>query len=214
MTAAESLQKLLPLLFMMIGPIKLIPAFAMLAGELEPPLRRKMALRSAAFAMLAAILAMLVGFPILSGWGVSPAALAAAAGLLLLLASLPQALGRIQAGAPVLPANEEQVRAMAVAPLAFPLILPPFAVGVLVLFAAYEPTTTMKLWVIGAVFALMLLNVVSMIFARQLMRWIGGTTFQVLGAVFGVLQIALAIEMLLWAASVAFPAIAPAAAAG
>lgn len=206
MTAPESLLKLLPLLFMMIGPIKLIPAFAMLAGTLEEPMRRRLALRSALFAMLAATLAMLVGYPILSGWGASPASLAAAAGLLLLLASLPQALGREHGPAPTPPSTELQVRAMAVSPLAFPMILPPYAVGVLVLFAAYEPTVDMKLAVIGAVFVLMLLNLVAMIFARQLMGWIGVTTFQVLGAVFGVLQIALAIEMILWAASVALAA--------
>ena len=201
MTAPESLQKLLPLLFMMIGPIKLIPAFAMLAGTLEAPQRRRLALRSAIFAMLAATLAMLVGFPILSGWGASPASLAAAAGILLLLASLPQALGKEHAGSPIPITSEQQLRAMAVSPLAFPLILPPYAVGVLVLFTAYEPTLGMKLSVIGAVFALMLLNLTAMIFARQLLGWIGVTTFQVLGAVFGVLQIALAIEMILWAVS-------------
>lgn len=209
MTAPESLQKLLPLLFMMIGPIKLIPAFAMLSGQLDAPLRRQLALRSAMFAMLAATLAMLVGFPILSGWGASPAALAAAAGLLLLLASLPQALGKEQPGPPPSPTNEQQVKAMAVAPLAFPLILPPYAVGLLVLFAAYEPTVNMKLSVIGAVFVLMLLNFAAMIYARQLLGWIGVTTFQVLGAVFGVLQIALAIEMILWAVAAAFSAAPP-----
>lgn len=209
MTDPDSLQRLLPLLFMMIGPIKLIPGFAMLAGQLDAPLRRRLALRSAMFAMLAATLAMLVGFPILSGWGASPAALAAAAGLLLLLASLPQALGKEQSAPPTAPTNEQQVKAMAVSPLAFPLILPPYAVGVLVLFAAYEPTLSTKLGVIGAVFALMLLNFAAMIYARQLLGWIGVTTFQVLGAVFGVLQIALAIEMILWAVAVAFSTAPP-----
>ena len=209
MTAPESLQKLLPLLFMMIGPIKLIPTFAMLAGKLDAPLRWRLALRSAVFAMLAATLAILAGFPILSGWGASPASLAAAAGLLLLLASLPQALGKEHATPPTAPTNEQQVKAMAVSPLAFPLILPPYAVGVLVLFAAYEPTLSMKLSVIGAVFVLMLLNFAAMIYARQLLGWIGVTTFQVLGAVFGVLQIALAIEMILWAVTTAL-AVGPA----
>ena len=208
MTAPESLQKLLPLLFMMIGPIKLIPAFAMLACELDAPLRRRLALRSSLFAMLAASLAMLAGYPILSGWGASPASLSAAAGLLLLLASLPQALGSNHGATPPLPADEQKLRAFAVSPLAFPLILPPYAVGVLVLFAAYEPGLNMKLAVIAAVFVLMLLNLLAMTCARQLLDWIGATTFQVLGAVFGVLQIALAIEMILWALAMALPSAA------
>ena len=209
MTAPDSLQKLLPLLFMMVGPIKLIPAFAVLSGQLEAPLRRQLALRSVAFAMLAATLAMLVGYPILSGWGASPASLAAAAGLLLLLASLPQALGKEHSAPFTPPTTALHVKAMAVSPLAFPLILPPYAVGVLVLFAAYEPTWVMKLSVIGAVFVLMLLNFAAMTFARQLLGWIGVTTFQVLGAVSGVLQIALAIEMILWALAMAFPTSVP-----
>jgi hypothetical protein len=54
---------------------------------------------------------------------------------------------------------------MALAPLAFPRILPPFAVGVLILFGAYFPDIASQLRIAGLSLALLVVDYLAMRYA-------------------------------------------------
>jgi hypothetical protein len=69
--------------------------------------------------------------------------------------------------------------------------VPPFAVGVLILFAAFFPDLRSQLQMVALAFGLLLADLVAMRHARRILAVIGAGTLQVLGAVFGVLQLAL-----------------------
>ncbi|MEB3242569.1 MAG: MarC family protein [Cyanobacteriota bacterium] len=195
------LSKLIVLLFVMTGPLRVIPAFASLTASFSPASRHRLARRGVVVAALGVLLAVVVGHPVLEAWDTTPQALAAATGLLLLLAALQPLVGW-PAAAPPRPSPSEpelDIGQFALTPLAFPTILPPYAVGVLVLFAGFFPDLASLGKMLAAAYSLLLINLVAMIYARQILKVIRASTLQLLGAVFGVLQLALAIQMIFWA---------------
>jgi len=98
-------------------------------------------------------------------------------------------------------ATDADLERLALSPLAFPIIVPPFAVGVLVLFSAFFHDLTSQLQMVGVAFTLLLIDLLAMRAARRIMAVLGPSSLQVLGAV---LQLALAMQMIFWAVRAAF----------
>lgn len=182
---------LLPLVFMMMGPIGLIPAFVGATAGMEPVAKRRVAFRAWSFATIGVVLAVVLGAGILQAWGASPSSLVIAAGALLGLSALKNLLFRDAAqpgGRPPDPA---------ISPLAVPTILSPYGVGVLVIFVAYLPGTAAKLAIGAVAISILALDYLAMRHADRLMSLIGPVALTLLGAVFGVLQLALGVEMII-----------------
>ena len=188
------LKQIFVLLFMMTGPLKAVPTFDALTTAMSPSERAAVARKAVVIAAIALTLAIVAGHGIMTSWGASPQAVSAAAGLLLAIASLQAIMG---AAPPPAAAGAE--RDIAIAPLAFPTLVPPYAVGVLILFASYFSQTANLLQIVGLAVGLMLVNWIAMTFADRILRVLGPTTLKVLGSVFGVLQLSLGIEMMLFA---------------
>lgn len=188
------LKQIFVLLFMMTGPLKAVPTFAALTATLPKNARGPLARKAVFLAMIALALAIFVGHGIMSSWGASPQAVSAAAGLLLAIASLQAILGTASTAA-----QEVSESDLAISPLAFPTLVPPYAVGVLILFASHFNETAYLLQIAGLAVGMMLLNWLAMTFASQILRVLGPTTLRVLGSVFGVLQLSLGIELIFYA---------------
>jgi multiple antibiotic resistance protein len=196
-------QKLLPLMFMMMGPIGLIPKFAAITAQLDPPTARRLAARAVGYAFLATFIAALIGAGVLDAWGVSQGSLMIAAGVFLLLTTVAPALGLGPGPAPApsqappeaSPPASGEVLGLALAPLAFPSIVSPYAVGVFILFCSYVPTLQEKAELFAVVCGVLALDYLAMLGARRFMATIGMTPLLILGAVFGVLQTALGVEL-------------------
>ena len=137
--AAVPFERLFTLLFMMMGPAAVMPVFAVLTEGAAPKLSRRIAFRAAFFAGIAVALAVLLGYGVLTSWGATPASLVIAGGLLLLLSALQTTMMRpMPAGpGPAQATAAEPSLAIALSPLAFPGIVAPHAIGVLIIFAAY-----------------------------------------------------------------------------
>ncbi len=144
------------LLFIMLGPIKVIGPFVRLTGSADESLRRGIALRAFWISSIALVLAATAGQLLLGKWNLST-----------------------------------------VAPLAFPTIVTPYGIAVLIIFLVLSPGLDYSLKVMGALALVMVLNLLCMLYARQILKVIGVTVLQILGAVLGVLQIALGMEYLL-----------------
>lgn len=185
------------LIFMMMGPVSLIPLFSGATRAADPALRRSIALRAFGFAAIALVIAVAIGAGLLMSWGASRPALIVAAGLLLTIASLRHVLGQSHSPPPGADPPKPPPRSIALAPLAFPSIVTPHGVGVLIVFVAYAPDSSVKLSILGIALAIMVVNLLAMLFAHRLIQWIGTAPLMILGAVFGVLQIALGIEMVI-----------------
>lgn len=195
------LKHLFVLLFMMTGPLKAVPTFAALTAHLDRPEQARIARRAVLLAIIALFLTIFGGHAIMNSWGASPQAVAAAAGLLLAIASLQAILGT----APAAPAAGGGERDLAMSPLAFPTLVPPYAVGVLILFASHFTETSSLVQMIALATGMMLLDWLAMTYAQQILRVLGSATLRVLGSVFGVLQLSLGIEMIFFAFRTAFP---------
>lgn len=194
--AAVPLAKLGPLLFMMMGPVAVMPVFAGVTAKAEPALRLRLALAATGAAAAALTLAVLSGASALEGWGATPASLIIAAGILLTIAAMRGVLGF---GQPASGAAEPQPPTMrlALAPLAFPTMVPPHAIGVMVIFVAYFPQPSQKAVILAVALSILLVNFLAMLVARHVLAVIGLVPLIIMGAVFNVLQVALGIEMIL-----------------
>lgn len=197
MTLAAMAAKLFPLLFNMMGPIGVIPAFAALTGEMDPKTRDAVARRAVLLSFCAMIVAVFLGAAMLDAWSIQNGSLILAAGLIVTLtALLPLIPGVAGGGAQAPRAAAVPPLQLALSPLAFPTIVTPRAVGVLVIFVAFFSSTQEKLAVLGVAALMLVLNYFGMRAAAWFMAKVGMAPLLVLGAVFGVLQVALGVEMM------------------
>jgi len=181
------------LLFTMIGPIALLPLFAGVTAGAEPRLRRRIAFMAAAIAFVALAVAIFAGVSVMQSAGTSRSSLVVAAGLILLLTALRNIFGT--ASAPTA-ASAAPSLGVALKPIAIPGIVTPTGVAVIILFASYFPDASDKLAILGMVGVIMVANAGAMMAAHWFMRVIGPAPLIVLGAIFGVLQAAMGVEMI------------------
>ncbi len=176
------------ILFAIAGPIKSMPTFQVLSAGMEVRVRNMLAIKACALGALAIALAVLMVDAMAKKYAVSSPAIGSAAGLMLLVVGVLSLLGKESGPPPTSP-----IDAMG---LAFPVLLPPYAFGLILLFAVSLPTAAMGLITLGA--ALMAMNAVAMIFADAVLKRVGMAPLRLLGAIFGILQVALGMQILFW----------------
>lgn len=197
MTIGAMVAKLLPLLFNMMGPIGIIPVFAALTAHMDEATRLAVARRATLLAFCALTLAVFLGAIMLTAWNISNGTLILAGGLIVTLSAILPLLSLPAGGDGAASATAASPpMQLAVTPLAFPSIVTPRAVGVLIIFIAFFNSTGGKLVVLGAAAFMLVLDYAGMRCARWFMATVGMTPLLVLGAVFGVLQVALGVQMM------------------
>jgi multiple antibiotic resistance protein len=178
----------------MLGPVKLVAPFAALTAAMDESEARKLAARAILFALAGGAVAALVGVKTLSSWAIPPSVLHVTAGLILLLVALKAVLAQYEPPAEASLASAS-VRDVALSPLAFPTILAPHGIAIFILLLAISADPTKDAATLALFGAVMALNWIVLWFARPIVRR-GGTVLAILGAVLGVLQVALALKML------------------
>ena len=197
MSLGQAAGKLFPLLFNMMGPIGLIPVFVRLTADTDQKSRIAMAHRATGLAFVALFLAVFLGAFMLEAWSIGNGSLIFAAGLIVTSTALLPIVSTSGGGASNgAAAGKQSPEQLAVSPLAFPSMVTPRAVGVLIIFVAFYPTVEGKLTVLGIAALMLGLNLLGMRCAHWFMEKVGMTPLLVLGAVFGVLQVALGVEMM------------------
>ena len=183
------------MMFVMLGPLKLLGPFAAQTHELDDAQIRRIALTVFAIALAAAVGGCLVGRQLLDAWDVSTPALVLAAAIVLFLVALRIVLEQYQPARPPaepLPADPTAASMR----LVFPLVLTPYGIATLIALIASSDTAG-ETWLIFAMLTgVMLLNLGAMLLARKVMHGMLLLVLYVLGAVLGVLQVALAVQMI------------------
>lgn len=195
--ATISIGKMFTYFMVMLGPIKLLGPFVKISRGMDGPAARMLAVKGFGIACFAGLLAAILGKNILNSWGVSLPALLLAAGLVLLLVALKSVLSQYEPPAAIPVDTESAPKYLALSPLAFPNIITPYGIAALILLDAAAPEEQTPL-IIGVFLAVMVINLVAMFSARAILKY-GADILTILGAVLGVLQVALAIQMLLLA---------------
>lgn len=180
--------------FVMLGPVKLVTPFAHLTAGLEPAAARRLALKAVGIACAGGLIAAIIGQRALAAWGVSRATLFLAVGIVLFVVALGNVMAAYAPPAPPAPATLPPHAALS--PLAVPLILTPYGVATFVLILAISHDLERQAVIFGLFLFVMLLDLAAMWFARPIARW-GGGLLSLLGAVLGVLQVALGLQLIL-----------------
>jgi len=182
------------LLFSMIGPIALLPHFATVTATAPPPLQARIALFAALVALGTLAIAVFVGAGVMQSAGTSRSALIIAAGIILTLTALRSIFGT---AASTKATTDEPGIGLALMPIAIPGIVTPMGVAIIILFASYFPDFVDRLAIFGVIAAIMVANYAAMRMSHWFMRVIGAIPLLILGAIFGVLQAAMGIEMIM-----------------
>ncbi len=198
-TLSLGLSKIFTFFFLTLGPKAVIAPFARNTAGLEAATRHRVALATTGISLLSIVIAATIGVRVLSNWGVSTGALLIAAGIILFLIALDSI--RDQYAPDQSPAAAEgettSVRRMAFN-LAFPYVVSPYGVAVVILVLTSRPDAVPITPIIAMLAGIMLLNLIVMLNAPAIARsaYIA-PAFAVVGAVLGVLQAALGVQAVL-----------------
>jgi multiple antibiotic resistance protein len=195
--------KIFTYFMVMLGPIKLVGPFVRATKGMDDGVCRKLTMKAFGIACLAGLAAAFVGRSILDKWGVSIPALLLAAGLVLLLVALQAVLSQYSS-APDLPAESPPSpgtvpKGLAFSGITFPHIITPYGTAALILLVTAAPDESRVFEILGIFLAVMVVNLAAMWFARPILKY-GAGLLGLLGAVLGVLQVALAMQMFVAAA--------------
>jgi multiple antibiotic resistance protein len=183
------------LLFLMLGPFKIIGPFAKITKGADAKLTRQIAIRAMTFSSIALLMAAFLGHRIISNFDIPVPILAISGGLILFLVALLNIIN--QFSTPV--TNEESVIVptlhMAINPLAFPTIVTPYGIAAVIVLLSLAPDQESKLTVGAIVLAIMALNLVLMLITRYIYKFLA-VFLALLGAILGIVQVALGLMII------------------
>lgn len=187
--------KIFTFLFLTLGPMKLLAPFERATRGRDGATKRKLALRSSLIAVVAVLVAPLMGEIALRKWNVSLGALLLTAGLLLFLIALKPIVE--QFASPQIqearPASAEPGPLISPMALAFPTIVTPYGIAILIVLLSLS--TTDRVQALGVAIVVLLLDLIGMLFADRILRTpFVAPALGIVGTVLGVLQVALGVQ--------------------
>jgi multiple antibiotic resistance protein len=191
----EEITHIFTMLFLMLGPFKLIGPYAKLTAGADPVLARNVALRAVLISTLALLLAALLGENILSKFGIPVPILAMAGGLILFLVAIHNVIDQFAEHEEQNAAREPLTMKKAMYPLAFPSIVTPYGIAAVIVFITIIPDMKGDLTVAALVLGIMALNLVMMLTIRYTIKFLS-IILPVLGAILSVIQVALGMQVI------------------
>lgn len=192
-----SARKIFLMLFLMLGPIKILVPFVNMTRGTDAKFQRRLATRAVLFSAAALALAGLLGRNVLENFNISIYVLALTGGLVLFLVALQTVLQQGARPAPPRPDGPPPDLHLASSSLAFPTIVTPYGIAAVIVFAALaQDSNEARLVVAGVVLLILAMDWLAMLFAHSILRW-GGTVLQVFAVVLGVTQIALGLQVII-----------------
>src|SRR5688572_19291295 len=188
------------LLFVTLGPLKLLGPFAHATSASDATVVRQVALRAFGLSTACVLAAGFVGSVVLSKWHVSLAAMTLTGGIIFFLVGLRQLLQQYETSPPPPPApaprltNTTMVTALK---LTFPGVVTPYGIAaVIALFVASASNERIEV-IVALLLAVMVLNLVTRLFAHRILNGATALVLQIVGAVLGVLQVAFSVQIML-----------------
>ena len=183
------------LLFLMLGPFKIIGPFSKITQGADPKLIRQIAIRSMMYSSIALLLAAFLGQRIISNFDIPLPILAISGGLILFLVALLTIIKQFGTAS----SNEERILVptlnIALSPLAFPIIVTPYGIAAIIVFLALSPDLSGKLYVGAIVLAIMALNLILMLITRHIYKFLA-VILSLLGAILGIVQVAVGLMII------------------
>lgn len=187
-------------IFVALGPLNVIGPFAAATQGRNRAVKRGVAFRALLLAAIALIVAATVGAKTLHEWGISLGALLLAAGFILFLVALQPILAgyapRTQLAPTAATTVPDRTEAeLALSPVAFPTIVTPYGLALLILLFTLYPLRSERLWIAVIASIVLALDLVAMLCTDVLMKIpFIKTGLDILGCVMGVLLISLGLQ--------------------
>lgn len=187
---------LIAILLITIGPLKASIVYATLTAGANASLRRAIAFKTVIVATIVVLIFIIFGEFILGIFHISLAALKLAGGLILLLFALGMVMGDDKkAKGPEGPVTA----AIAIYPLAMPLMATPQGIVAVVTLSAAQPGLANMATLVVISWAIMAINLAVLLFADKILGSGGGSAMQVVARVIGLLLAGLAMQLMIWA---------------
>jgi multiple antibiotic resistance protein len=185
------------LLFLMLGPIKILVPFVAMTRGADRTLRIRLATRAIIYSAISLALAGFFGRAMMANYNVSVPVLALAGGIVLFLVALQTVLQQtLGSGVAVQQIQREPGMHLALNPLAFPVIVTPYGIAALIVFATLAAGDRgAGLSIAGIVLVILAMDWVAMIFAEPILKWLG-TALQILAVVLGIAQVAIGLQVI------------------
>jgi small neutral amino acid transporter SnatA (MarC family) len=189
------IDQIFTLLFLMLGPFKLIGPFAKATRGADRGLVRQIAFRAAGFSTLALLVAAFLGEIAIQRYGIPLPILMLAGGIIFFLVALRTILEQFTPSAPTDRTDSPPTLDVAISPVAFPGIVTPYGIAALILLVSVS-TDNAQRWIIGGMLlAIMLVNLVAMLQARRILST-AGLFLQIVSAVLAIIQVALGLNII------------------
>jgi multiple antibiotic resistance protein len=192
-TYTLDLAKVFLFFFIMLGPLKIIGPYVAITHAIPDAERRSIPWKVAGIATVAVLVGGLIGERLMRKWNITPGVMELAGAVVFLLVALRMVLA--QYAEPMAPAPA-QAHTTPVMRLVFPVVVTPYGVATFITLMAVSADVSRTSGIVAMVLLVMVLNLLAMLFAHQIMRWVTPLPLQVLGAVLGILQVALALQII------------------
>jgi multiple antibiotic resistance protein len=190
-------QRVFVILFLMLGPVKLLVPFVEMSRQSDPAFRRVLANRAIIFSAAALLLAGAIGDKMVANFGIPLPVLALAGGLILFLVALNTILEQFAAPSLLKPEGAPRDLHALTTRLAFPTIVTPSGVAAIIVFCALAKNDLGMLSAIGGItLGILLLDWLAMLFAESILRW-GRLALQLFAVILGVIQVSLGLQLML-----------------
>ncbi|HEY2255336.1 MAG TPA: MarC family protein [Variovorax sp.] len=183
------------LFFITLGPLKLLGPFARATQGLDVRELRQLAWKAMLIGLVALVAGGFIGEALMAKWTIPQGALRLTAGLVFFLVALKAVLAPYN-DSPAPQAAQGSPRAMKIA---FPMLVTPYGIAAVIVLLATAQDAQRIVVTLAMLLLVMAMNLLSMIFVRTVMKPTCVAVLQVLGAVLGLLQVALSIYIMLGA---------------
>jgi multiple antibiotic resistance protein len=185
------------ILFITVGPLKAMIVFASLTARADTAFRRQVAFRAVAVAAIVLFVFAFAGEGLLRVFHITLPALKIAGGLILLLFALHMVMGEEKPEGEV---AAQPSLGIAIYPIAVPMLATPQGIVAIVTMTAAADTRSF-LFILGFLAVVLVIDVIVLLVAGRIIRFVGQGTMVVIGKVAGILLAALAVQLMLWAAT-------------
>jgi MarC family membrane protein len=185
------------ILFIGMGPVKVLLLYIAATKDASPEVQRKVALKAIMTAVVVGIVLLLAGVVFMKLLHFSRGALTIAGGIILLLLALNIVLSPAKKEDHEAAPDEATLMSMAVYPLGIPMLLNPIGIVALTVFSA-EATKIVDLAVLlGMLLVVAAIDFGVFLVSHRLDNWLTHERILVMEKVLGILLAALAVQLIL-----------------
>jgi multiple antibiotic resistance protein len=191
-----SLIEIFTMIFVTMGPIKVLITFAEKSSGLESALRRRIAIKAVGVATVVGLIFVFAGGVLMEVFKFSSTAMSLAGGLILLIYSIKSILA--EGNKETKYATDREAEQMAIYPLAVPLMASPMGLVTLTVISANNMVTLPEIIILAVMLLVVMgINLMALLFVDGVMKYLSPEVLGVANRILALLLAALAMETII-----------------